>query len=146
MKTTYSGILHIILIFLSSVTHSAENITIKLFNASDYKEIINQQNNEFVMLFWSIECSPCLKEMRAISKLNKKERNRFVFIATDGHELQKEISNTIHSMDLEGEQNWVFNSNSTEEIINTIDNSWYGETPRSYYFDKEKIRRLLVNR
>jgi len=126
-------------------SHSAQASDINTFNVTDYQNIITQQNNEFIMLFWSIECSPCIKEMRSISTLSKKQRNRFVFVATDGDDFIQEVSNTIKSLNLEKENNWVFSSIATEEIINTIDSSWYGETPRSYYFDKDKKRTRLVN-
>jgi len=145
MKHILSGVLKTNLILFWIISHSAEASDVKTFNVTDYENIISQQNDEFVMLFWSMECSPCIKEMRSISGLSTKQRNRFVFISTDGDDFKQEVNNTLNNLGLEKEKNWVFNSASTDEIINTIDSSWYGETPRSYYFDKEKNRTRLVN-
>lgn len=146
MKNMISGLLKLTLILLWTTSYSAESSDIKIFNVADYKNIVSQQNNEFVMLFWSIDCSPCIKEMRSISALSKKQRSKFVFISTDGDEFKQEVSNVLTRLDLEKEQNWVFSSASTDDIINAVDNSWYGETPRSYYFDKEKNRTRLFTR
>jgi len=97
------------------------------------------------MMFWSIDCPPCLSEMKKISTLSENEKNKFVFIATDGHELKKEISNLLHQLDLENQNNWVIKSNGIDQITSVIDKRWYGETPRSYSFDKEGQRTLLKN-
>jgi len=146
MKYIFSDLLKLSFVLFWTISHSAQASDIKIFNVTDYKNIIGQQNNEFIMLFWSVECSPCINEMRSISTLSKKQRNKFIFISTDGDEFMHEVSNTLNSLDLEKEKNWVFSSAATEEIINTIDSSWYGETPRSYYFDREKNRTRMINR
>lgn len=138
--------LFIILYVFSTALCAAELNNIKVFNPNDYNNVINQQNNKpFIMLFWSVDCSPCLKEMHHISRLTKENRNKFIFISTDGHEMTSDINNVLFKLDLEKEKNWVFNSDFTEHIISTVDKSWYGETPRSYYFDKDKKRTLVAN-
>lgn len=146
MNNILPGSILLFHILFGSVVYASESNSIKTFNSSDYSNIIkSREKTPFIMLFWSIECSPCLKEMHNISKLSKKERDQFIFIATDGHEMKQEISNVLSTLDLEKENNWVFNSNSSEAIISTIDKRWYGETPRSYYFDKNKKRSQLKN-
>ena len=145
MKNLISSLIKLMLVLAWILPCSTQASDIKTFNVTDYKNIITQQNNEFIMLFWSIECSPCIKEMRSISTLPKKQRDRFVFISTDGDEFIQEVSNTLNSLNLEKENNWIFSSAVTEDIINTIDSNWYGETPRSYYFDKDKKRTRVVN-
>ena len=146
MKKILSTILFLSITILVAPSYASKLSTIQTFNSSDYKSIIkNQHNKPFIMLFWSIDCSPCLKEMSEISKLSKDKRDKFIFISTDGHEMKQEISNLLFSRDLEKENNWVFNSDETERIISIIDKHWYGETPRSYYFDKNKKRSLLKN-
>jgi len=136
-----------ILISLLSTGYNlaSTNNPIKVFHSYDYQTIVKNKTKPFVMMFWSIDCSPCLSEMRKISTLSANEKKKFVFISTDGHELKKEIGNLLHQLDLENENNWVFNSNDIDEIISVIDKRWYGETPRSYYFDKKNHRTLLKN-
>lgn len=147
MKNILSSSALILYLLFGSGAYASEPNNIKTFNSSDYSNIINNRDNTpFIMLFWSIECSPCLKEMDNISKLSKKERDQFIFIATDGHEMKQEINNVLSTLDLEKENNWVFNSASSDAIISTIDSRWYGETPRSYYFDKNKKRSQLTNK
>lgn len=147
MKNILSSSALIIHLLFGSGAYAFEPNSIRIFNSSDYRNIINNRDNTpFIMLFWSIECSPCLKEMDNISKLSKKERNQFIFIATDGHEIKQEINDVLSNIGLEKENNWVFNGDSSEAIIGTIDSSWYGETPRSYYFDKNKKRSQLTNK
>ena len=136
-----------ILISILSVSHStaSTNNPIRVFHSYDYETIVKNKTKPFVMMFWSIDCPPCLSEMKKISTLSENEKNKFVFIATDGHELKKEISNLLHQLDLENQNNWVIKSNGIDQITSVIDKRWYGETPRSYSFDKEGQRTLLKN-
>jgi len=124
---------------------ASSNTPIRIFNSDDYETIVKNKAKPFIMMFWSIDCPPCLSEMRKISTLSASEKQKFVFVATDGHELNNEINNLLHQLDLENQNNWVIKSNEIDRITSIIDNRWYGETPRSYYFDKNSQRTLLKN-
>jgi len=124
---------------------ASSNNPIRLFHSNDYETIVKNKTKPFIMMFWSIDCPPCLSEMKKISNLSESEKRKFVFIATDGHELKNEISNLLHQLDLENQNNWVIKSNEIDLITSIIDKRWYGETPRSYYFDTNNQRTLLKN-
>ena len=129
----------------ANYSFASTNKPIRVFHSYDYETIVKSKAKPFVMMFWSIDCPPCLSEMRKISTLSASEKNKFVFIATDGHELKNEISNLLHQLDLENQNNWVIKSNEIDQITSIIDKRWYGETPRSYYFDTNSQRTLLKN-
>lgn len=130
----------------SSALSSEVDIDLKIFTVNSYQEIINQQQDKsFYLLFWSIECAPCLQEMQHISTLSAEIKKQYIFVATDGNEFKQEITAVLKEINLEQANHWVYNSNESEQIISTIDKRWYGETPRQYFFDKG-IRRQIKHR
>ena len=78
--------------------------------------------------------------MEIISKLDDSKRKEYIFVSTDGDKFITEVKSLLETLNLDSEKNWIFDSNSTQKIISTVDKKWYGETPRSYYFNSKKIR------
>lgn len=103
-----------------------------IMNSQDMERILQTSKDHVFVLFWSIDCPPCLKEMHRISGLSKAEKQLFIFVSTDGHEYLTEVKNTIRQLNLSTEKHWLVNSAERESIISMVDTSWYGETPRLY--------------
>lgn len=132
------------LTLLASRPQPADAADLQIFNYTDYTKLIEQQHNRpFTMMFWSMDCAPCLKKMNQISKQSEDRRNDYIFISTDGDEMITEVTDTLKQMNLLQANNWIFNSAQTQQIISTVDTQWYGETPRSYFFDARQKRTRL---
>jgi thiol-disulfide isomerase/thioredoxin len=100
---------------------------------------IKKQNmgKKWLMLLWSVDCPPCFKELGMIQKLKQKQANlNVVLINTDASEetrlRRREIINKFQLMDL---PNFHFAADQGAQSRFIIDPNWYGELPRSYFFE-----------
>ncbi len=116
---------------------SAENIM--PFNADSFNAIKEQyQGREFLVGLWSVDCPPCLVELELMSSLLVTNPDLpFVLISTDSIELQEEATEFLEEFDLASRKTWMFADNFVERLRFSIDPNWFGELPRSYYFDAE---------
>ena len=117
---------------------------IKIFSPTSYSEILHQnEDKEFTLVFWSLICSPCLKELQTISNNKLYAGSKFIFVSIDGNDLRADVTKMIRRLKLESAEHWIFDSRKIDEIITSVDENWYGEVPRNYYFDYEHNRTRL---
>lgn len=124
----------------SSLGYAQQGI-IKPFSAKSYAEILkNNEGKEFTLIFWSIMCSPCIKELALISKNKIYVNHTLIFVSTDYEYPVADITAVIKQFNLQDQEHWVFNGSDVLAIISSVDKSWYGEVPRNYFFDDEHNR------
>lgn len=115
----------------------ADQAAIKPFNPGSYQQILAASADQPLMLaVWSVDCPSCLKDMEILSKIHEKRPAlKIVMLATDDAEALPEIQRIIDSHKLSGLENWAFASDNPEKLRYEIDPAWYGELPRTYFFD-----------
>ena len=122
----------------------ASNLIIKSFYPNSYHQILkNNEGKEFTLMFWSITCRPCIKELALISRTKMYENQKFVFVSTDYDQEHEYISEVIKVFMLEQQEHWVIQTGKFEEVISEVDKNWYGEVPRNYFFDEDHNRTRL---
>ncbi len=136
----------VLFILLLPVSYNAvaQQSFIKTFYPGSYTKLLeNNKGSEFTLLFWSVDCPPCLEKLKLISKTRMYAKQKFVFVSTDGDEMLADVAAVVKQMNLEQQAHWVFKSGLNQEIINSVDSNWYGEVPRNYYFNKNHQRTRL---
>ncbi|RFC37877.1 MAG: Thiol-disulfide isomerase or thioredoxin [Candidatus Nitrotoga sp. SPKER] len=125
-----------LLLCLSSVCSSAAQIT-KHFVRGSYPEIISARAGKpFIVSLWSLDCTYCLDDMVLFGKLSKKYPDLdLILISTDTPEQIKEIARTLQKYPLKKAESWVFADNFAERLRYEVDTQWYGELPRTYFYD-----------
>ncbi|MDE2118293.1 MAG: TlpA family protein disulfide reductase [Betaproteobacteria bacterium] len=110
---------------------------IKPFVRGSHQQIIAARTGKpFVIAFWSLTCTNCRDDLALFGKLAKKYRNlNLVLVATDTPEQKQEIANTLQHYRLGRGEPWVFADSYTERLRFEVDPQWYGELPRTYFFD-----------
>jgi len=130
------------LILLVIVSTVEAGVNLKPFESTSLASIEQTRQGEaFVMVLWSIECPPCLKELKLLSRL--KDANllkRLVLVSTDGEDYRAELEALIKSEQVADYENWLFNDPLPERLRYNIDPSWYGELPRAYFYNAEGQR------
>ena len=127
-------------LFTSSL--QATPLDLKTFGKGSYQWILNHYKNKpFMLVIWSTSCSSCLKEMSLISTLNKQypELN-LIMLSVDDNSVRDEINEILSKHQLKNLDNWVFAEDNSAKLRFEIDSSWYGELPRTYFFDKNHQR------
>lgn len=135
----------LIIFFALASFHSslqAAPVELKTFGEGSYQWMLNHYKNKpFVLIIWSITCPSCLKEMSLISKLNKEQPElNLLMLSVDDNSVKDEIDEILQKHQLETVENWVFAEDNSPKLRFEIDPSWYGELPRTYFFNSSHQR------
>lgn len=128
----------VILLALGAVSPSqADNFL--PFTAESFAQIKSEfAGSEFLLGLWSVDCPPCLVELDMMGKLLQDNPDLpFVLISTDPIEQRESAVEFLEDFGLEQIESWMFADNFTERLRFSIDPNWFGELPRSYFFDAQ---------
>jgi len=111
----------------------------KPFVRGSYQAIVAARTGKpFIISFWSLTCTNCRDDLALFGKLVKKYRDLdLLLIATDTPEQNQELAHTLQSYRLERTESWVFADSFVERLRYEVDPQWYGELPRTYFYDAQ---------
>ncbi len=121
---------------------------LKSFNKDSYQQIIkNNSDTPFLIVMWSIDCPPCHEELLVLGQYTQKNPDKkIVLISTDSFVYSKELKKTIFESKLQDQEQWVFTDMPANQLRYSIDPTWYGELPRSYFFNQKHKRTAVSGR
>jgi len=139
-KQFLSGLIILLALFNGSV--QAEPSNLEPFTTGSYQKILtNHANQPFMLVVWSITCSSCLKDMALLSHIHQKRPElKIIMLATDDISEADQIKPILEKNQLSGLENRVYADENTQKLQFEIDPKWYGELPRTYFFDKTHQR------
>lgn len=113
----------------------ADNV--RHFTANSYNQIEQARAGKpFVLAFWSVSCSHCPSELRALARLQRQyPQLEIVLVATDTPQDAADASHLAAEYGLAGSEQWIFADEVPERLRFAIDRRWHGELPRTYFFD-----------
>jgi len=119
-----------------------------LFKADSYERIArNHQQQSFLMVLWSLDCSPCMAELGLLGEFHQQHPEiELLFISTDLPAQQQAILSLMKEHGLQDAEQWVFSDASIAALRYAIDPSWYGELPRSYIYLHGRERQAISGR
>ncbi len=125
-----------------ALTIHAGNPQIQPFIKGSLERILDDyQGKPVMMVLWSIECSACLKELRQIGEFIKSNPDlNIIFVSTDAGVDFSEIDNAMTERGLPAVSKWAFADENTQALRYEIDPKWYGELPRTYFYDNNHRR------
>ena len=127
------------LLLLAANTCVAQNY--KIFITGSYAEIVKQYEGQaFIIALWSLDCPSCFEELAMLSKAYRQRPFNLVLISIDGIESKQEVETVLKKYQLDKVDNWLFAEYADAALRYEIDPLWYGELPRSYFFDKTHQR------
>jgi thiol-disulfide isomerase/thioredoxin len=92
----------------------------------------------FLLAFWSLHCAPCKEEMPMFKALKAKyPEARIVLVATDDVDEHPAVLKFLAKHQLGAVETWAFADEFAERVRFSIDKSWRGELPKTYFFDAE---------
>lgn len=110
---------------------------IQPFGTTTFAELKEELTGEpFVVSLWSVDCLPCRVELDMLGKL-KEENPDFplLLISTDPIDEREEAVYILEEYGLESIESWMFADAFIERLRFSIDPGWYGELPRSYFYN-----------
>ncbi|WP_394752061.1 TlpA family protein disulfide reductase [Crenothrix sp.] len=133
-----------LLLLVPTLNNAAQTdqATLKPFVPGSYQQILTETAQQpFMLVVWSITCSSCLKDMALLNSLHKKyPKLKMVMLATDGAQASTQIQGILQKNELTTVENWNYADENSQKLQYEIDPTWYGELPRTYFFDKAHQR------
>jgi len=107
------------------------------FRAGSLNEILKaRQGKPFILMFWSLDCASCMKDLDALAASMKKHpKLDLVMVSTDDAEFAGEVNDMLAKHQLKQIESWIFSESNAQRLRYEVDPSWYGELPRSYFYD-----------
>ncbi len=132
----------LLLFSLLLTTPPAVATELQPFSQGSLGQILDTRPGQpFLLVLWSVDCPPCMKEMHHLQTLKERfDRDALVLVSTDGLGHRAEVEKILTKFELTGFENWIFADAFPERLRYQIDPNWYGELPRSYRYDAEHQR------
>ena len=113
-----------------------------IFKSGSYQQILdNHKAQPFILVVWSKTCASCLKDMDIIKKIHEgMPQFNFVLLATDDQSDTAEVNKIIEQKGLVEMESWIFAEGNAQKLRYEIDPVWYGEIPRTYFFNSTHER------
>jgi thiol-disulfide isomerase/thioredoxin len=90
-----------------------------------------------MLAIWSITCPSCIKDMAVINAVHKAHPDiKIVMLSTDNIAETAEAQQILEKNQLTDIEHWIYAEENTQKLQFEIDPKWYGELPRTYFFDK----------
>ena len=121
----------------------SENIacaeTLKPFGMASRASIEQAHKGQAIILsFWSIDCAYCLDELSDLAKVVAKHpKIQWVLVNVDGLNSSQEIIKVLKKILTENAELWQFAEPDEERLRFNVNKSWYGELPRTYFYDTQ---------
>jgi len=112
---------------------------IRPFTAGSMAAIAGERSGRpFILSFWSVSCTHCPVELKALGALRKRyPKLEVVLVATDSPAESALLSEMASVYGLGDVAQWVFADLQSERLRFEIDRNWYGELPRTYFFNRQ---------
>lgn len=138
LKKIFSCLLLPFLICLNTPTQADSSA----FTSGSYQQILAENADQpFMLVIWSINCSSCLKDMALLNNIHKgRPELKIIMLAADELSATEQVQQILEKNQLSDIENWVYAEDNTQKLQYEIDPKWYGELPRTYFFDKAHQR------
>lgn len=118
------------------------------FVSGSFAQILEQREDKpFALVLWSVDCPSCYKELEMLGEFSRQYTELdIVLVSTDIEATQDELQIILARYKLENHENiesWVFSGASDERLRFEIDRNWYGELPRSYFFETSEKKQVV---
>lgn len=131
------GVCSTVLFFAQASTLAAQEI--KPFVRGSYQQIISaRQGKPFIIGFWSLSCTHCMDELAMLKKLSKKyPKLDLALVSTDMPEEERAVAATLEKVSPKNAEAWLFADSFAERLRFEVDKKWYGELPRTYFYNAD---------
>ncbi|TFH09779.1 MAG: redoxin domain-containing protein [Nitrosomonadales bacterium] len=134
-------LLFVLLLTLSAAAGSVESV--HSFVPGSMKKIISaREGKPFILVFWSLDCQYCPTELKMLGKLKRQYTDKLdiILFATDTLNDEPQLISRAESYGIREVEQWVFAGDIPERLRFEIDQRWYGEVPRTHFYDRNHKR------
>ena len=89
-----------------------------------------------IISFWSIDCPYCINDLKKLGKALSKNTNvKLITVCVDGKESAKKAERILSQANLPKHEQYQYAEVDEDRLRYNIDPAWYGELPRTYFYD-----------
>lgn len=123
-------------------TSTATAAKIQPFIPGSYRQILaNHTKQPFLLVLWSVNCPSCMKDMALLGDIHKNQPElNIILLAADDLSATEQVQNILQKLHLTDLESWVFADDNDRKLRFEIDSKWYGEIPRTYFFNAAQQR------
>jgi thiol-disulfide isomerase/thioredoxin len=93
-------------------------------------------NQPLIISFWSIDCPYCINDLKKLGKALSKNKNvKLITVCVDGKESAKKAERILNLAHLPEHERYQYAEVDEDKLRYSIDPTWYGELPRTYFYD-----------
>ena len=93
-------------------------------------------NQPLIISFWSIDCPYCIDDLKKLGKALSKNKNvKLITVCVDGKESAKKAERILNLAHLPEHERYQYAEADEDKLRYSIDPTWYGELPRTYFYD-----------
>lgn len=101
-----------------------------------------QKGKPFILTLWSANCTHCPAELKALGELVRRyPKLELILVAADTPAEIPELERLAQDYGVASQARWVFADAQPERLRYEIDRRWYGELPRTYFYDGRQQRK-----
>lgn len=125
---------------LISYVSFADKLSLQRWDSTCMNQLKQKhQQQAFLLVLWSLDCPACFEEFEVLKHWkNKHPDSTLVLISTDSNNRQEEVINVLNEYSLNQADVWIFSDENKAKLRNSIDKTWFGELPRSYFFTAQQ--------
>ena len=134
--------LFIVLLLTLSTTAGSEESVHSFIPGSMEKILSTREGKLFILVFLPLDCQYCSTELKMLSKLKRQYTDRLdiILVATDTLDDTPQLISRAESYGIHEAEQWVFASSVSERLRFEVDKRWYGEVPRTHFYDRTHKR------
>lgn len=127
-----------VLVSFAAIGAPAEPAVRPFVTGSLARIAVERQGRPFILALWSLGCTHCPSELRTLAALKRRHPQLdVVLVSTDAPEDAARVAELAASFGLGSVEQWVFADPSPERLRYEIDRRWYGELPRTQFYDRQ---------
>ena len=93
-------------------------------------------NQPLIISFWSTDCPYCIDDLKKLGKALSKNKNvKLITVCVDGKESAKKAERILNLAHLPEHERYQYAEVDEDKLRYSIDSTWYGELPRTYFYD-----------
>lgn len=141
----------ILWLMLGSAAASEATESVRPFKSGSLEQVLaSREGKPFILVLWSLECQYCPTELKMLGDVQRSHpKLDVVLVATDTVGDIPQLASRAESYGIGRFEQWVFAEEMPERLRLEIDSRWYGEVPRTYFYDQKHQREAkmgLVNK
>jgi thiol-disulfide isomerase/thioredoxin len=124
----------LLLLFFSNFSFAYEFMPFEI----NTKNVIEKKylNQPLIISFWSIDCPYCIDDLKKLGKALSKNKNvKLITVCVHGKESAKKAERILNLAHLPEHERYQYAEVDEDKLRYSIDPTWYGELPRTYFYD-----------